>query len=100
MKRPREGDSPLTWSMSGDPCPSCGGFDTLVENYEGLKIHSLKPGSRYRHDCVIASPYTVLACRECGHREERRGFPDGETLRARGRTARRKDGPSPPRRRG
>jgi len=71
------------WSMSGDPCPACGGFRTSVLNQEGLTIHSIKPGSRYRTNKVVASPFTVLGCADCGYRDERRGFPDDDSLRAR-----------------
>src|SRR4051812_32574770 len=86
------------WSLGGDPCPACGGFRTSVLNSEGLTIHAIKPGSRYRKDKVVASPFTILGCADCGHWEERRGFPADGSLRARRGTSSRSGRPSSPRR--
>ncbi len=90
----------LAWSLGGDPCPVCGGFRTSVMNSEGLTIHAIKPGSRYRKVKVVASPFTILGCADCGHREERRGFPAGGSLRSRRGTSNRGGRPHSPTRLG
>ena len=94
----REGQA--AWSMGGDPCPVCGRFGTSVSNSEGLTIHSIKPGSRYRKGKVAASPSTIMTCADCGHRDERRGFPGGDSLRAIRGVGSRGRRPSSPRRLG
>jgi hypothetical protein len=100
MRSPNEEPEPSGWSMAGDACPACGGFDTHVGNSEGLTVHSLKPGSRYRRGLVVGSPCTLMICRSCEHRQEHRGFPDRESLRGRAGLTSRSSRPRPPRRLG